>query len=134
MGNDIRVLDAEEREKAMNYPPGWTRGLRMKSKSVEDSRCHAIGNGFHIPSVALLIAILFHLPGTLGHEQSQQPSWAAQHVPGSVFDPSHAGLRRHCTTSSTFMEDVLSMFPPGFFPGRKVAKARSSWRRSNGIS
>ena len=68
----LRVLDAEEREQAMCYPPGWTRGLRTNGKSEEDSRCHAVGNGFHIPSVALLMAILFHLPGTLADPQGQK--------------------------------------------------------------
>ena len=125
-GNQMRVLDADERESVMGYPPGWTRGLRKKGQSVEDSRCHAIGNGFHLPSVALLIAILFQFPGTLGHEQIQQTSWAEHHVPGSVFDSTHPGLHKHCTTSNEFMTDVLSMFPPSFFPKRKVDKARSS--------
>ena len=84
---ELRVLDADERERAMDYPPGWTSRLRMQGRSVEDSRCHAIGNGFHISSMALLIALLFSLPGTFGHRPCQQPTWAAQHIPGSIFDP-----------------------------------------------
>ena len=123
---ELRVPDADERERAMDYPPGWTSGLQLRGRSVEDSRSHAIGNGFHIPSVALLIALLFSLPGTFGHRPCPQPSWAAQHIPSSIFDPNHPSLEQHCTSGQAMMDDVLSMFPLDFFPGRKVAKARDS--------
>ena len=60
---ETRTINAEERAHMMGYPKNWTRGLNMchQGRDEEYSRCHAVGNGFHLPSVKLLLVIIFGL-------------------------------------------------------------------------
>ena len=58
-----RPLCAEEREVLHGFPKDF--GLDMtedaKTQSNESRRCSAVGNGFHIPSLKLLLALLLNL-------------------------------------------------------------------------
>lgn len=59
---DIRVLNANEREKMMGFPAGHTIQMCKKmpetkqdQDQAEDMRCSAIGNSFHVGVVACLL-------------------------------------------------------------------------------
>ena len=58
-GGRHRTLSSEERAQVMGYPKDWTKNVAMPGKSEEYARCHVAGNGFHVPSVTLLIASIF---------------------------------------------------------------------------
>ena len=58
-GKRMRQPTAAEREALMGYPKRWCEGLKLPNKSTEQSRCHAVGNDFHLPSVDLILRIIF---------------------------------------------------------------------------
>ena len=123
----LRVLSAAERERLMGYPPDWTAPLRAQRQSQEDVRCHAIGNGFHIPSILLILAIMVQPVQGVGVSQAPVAgAWRQQHAARTVFDPDHPPGADHQTDARRLLEDVQAMFPEHFFPQnrmKKVAKA-----------
>ena len=66
------TLNTEDRERIMGYPQAWAIWYTTKGKDEESSRSGTIGNGIHLPSVALLLIVAFNLPtgGT---------AWASEH-------------------------------------------------------
>ena len=87
-----------------------------------------MGNTFHVPSVVLFLAMLFHLPYAPG------PADAYQYVPGSWSD-AHASQRiwnndvlrglAPPTTAAAVLDDMLLLFPHGFFCPHAVLEARA---------
>ena len=142
-GDELRVLNADERESIMGYPAKYTATLRVPGKCREDARCHAIGNGFHIPSVALVLAIILHLPvatGSLcvsqhvGLARSLQPGSPAPSSPttswrpltdNTEFDRDHDRLFEHRSNAKDLLDDVCRMFPLGFFPRGMLRRAQA---------
>ena len=57
---DYRPLSADEREVLMGIPRGYTKALRPGARDLcsEDARKSAVGNGFHVPSIVLLLSLL----------------------------------------------------------------------------
>ena len=154
----LRVMDADEREAIMGYPAGYSNNLQIKGKSCEDARCHAIGSGFHLPSVMLLLAIVLGLPaastasssGPMSSStscSSSRPScpisssspssccaWPASFVHNTEFDQRCGNLDHHATTGEAMMTDIDSMFPHQFFPCKARQRAleklqKIDWRR-----
>ena len=71
-GSDGRPLNIEEAEELMGYPAAYTASLQPRAtESANMARRHAVGNGFHIPSVALLLSLL-----VLPHRTAATP-WGA---------------------------------------------------------
>ena len=55
----FRPLTAAEREELHGLPPGYTDNLELpRHSSVEDARCSAVANGWHIPSAKLALCLL----------------------------------------------------------------------------
>ena len=111
----------------MGFASGYTAALRIKDKSVEDSRCWAIGNTFHIPSICLCLFMPFAGPA---HSASTQHGadprhWYNAHVPHSIWNPAHPRLTDKQAKAGDVMADVCSVFPAGFFPGQQLAVATS---------
>ena len=107
----LRVLNAEERESLMGYPQGWTAHLRTHACSEEDTRCHEIGCGVHLPSIMLLLTVLFHLPHAACSQTIAGVEWSSTHIPGSAFDVSANHLNTHATTPEALVADIISMLP-----------------------
>ena len=131
---ELRVLDAEERERLMGYPPNTLKGLQMRQRNSEDTRCHAVGNGFHLPSVMLLIAVIFGLPQAVASSAIPASAWPLHHITGTTFDAKCGKLSSHATSPSALMADVVDMFPPDFFPAKRLHRAEQrlaavDWRR-----
>ncbi len=56
-------VSADDREVLHGFPKGFGRKLHGKGdEPQEDARCRAIGQGFHIPSVMLVLVLLLNLP------------------------------------------------------------------------
>ena len=55
-----RPLSASEQEVLMGIPPGYTEALRpgARDSCLEDARKPAVGSGFHVPSIVLLLSLL----------------------------------------------------------------------------
>ena len=71
-GSEGRPLNIEEAEELMGYPAAYTASLQPRAtESANMARRHAVGNGFHIPSVALLLSLL-----VLPHRTAATP-WGA---------------------------------------------------------
>ena len=96
-GARARALAADEREVLMGFPQGFTASLaRGPHASVEDARRHALGNTFHVPSVMLVLFVLFGgsfvggaaapgLEDVPAPTSAQRWDWATQHAPGTVW-------------------------------------------------
>ena len=58
---EARPLDVAACEELMGYPEGYTESLKpMAGKSKKMARRHAIGNGYHVPSIVVLLALLIN--------------------------------------------------------------------------
>eukprot|EP00972_Heterocapsa_arctica_P071457 10556281-Heterocapsa_arctica.AAC.1 len=83
-GNEARPLEPEEREALHLLPAGYTKLLKpARAQSGADARDSAIGNGFHIPSIILLLGIMYHsttaATGTVGQRGTVKvKTWAEE--------------------------------------------------------
>ena len=71
----VRPLSAGEEELLMGYPRGYTRHIIPPSSFELDQRAYrrrAIGNGFHIPSILILLGFL--IPELAVHVVSASPT------------------------------------------------------------
>ena len=65
---------------------------------LEDARCSALGNTFHIPSVMLFLALLLnlpHVPGAIDCRALPPGSWSSLHAPLGVYPGSGEGWILH---------------------------------------
>ena len=139
-----RPMRATEREAMMGYPRGWTAGLKSNKLFSEDARCSAIGNGFHVPSIVLLLVILFQLtepadatavlPHALGASSpssahSNSFSWSADFSAGTFLDSDHIASGTQHLSADKLFRDICDMFPPGFFPKQLCKRARAGLER-----
>ena len=129
-----RPLNAAERERAMGFPRNYTRGLTLPGKNSEDSRCHALGNTFHVPSILLMLLLLFDLswaihPQQAAAETAEDSNWAQAHLRGSLWDTNHPDVQACARNSSDTFEDILSMFPQNFFPRSRIRKSRTAFKK-----
>ena len=143
--DQLRVLTAGERERLMGYPDGWTQPLRARGPK-EDARCHAIGNGFHIPSILLIITIMLQPTSATTHTHTMQDGdWKQKHTAGTIFQDARAQTNDTTVSSEELLDDVCSMFSPDFFPQTRLRRARkrlaqvdwpelSYWRRWSGTN
>ena len=95
----LKQPSVADRESLMGFPAGYTsdlarRGVGSADPSGEYQRRSAVGNSFHLPSVALLYALLIAPSGAgalpivgIVHppSRSEQFEHAHQHALGSVF-------------------------------------------------
>ena len=97
---------------------------------MEDGRCHALGNGFHIPSILLILAVMLQkaVAGVGFQPQPVAGQWAELHASRTIFADS--ALCRDCASNPhALMTDVLSMFP-AVFPTQAYSASFSSPRSS----
>ena len=119
-----RPLTADEREELMGLPHQYTQALQPRQGvSHEDARCSAIGNGWHVPTMTMLLFVLLqqatslHIPRPLRNESAIPPgSWRAQHIPGSFWDLESETLPEDCIPTDFLMKHATDMFPVSFFP------------------
>ena len=59
--NEARPLNPEESEDVSGFPRGYTAALKdPKGGSNKNVRLSALGNSFHVPSIILILALLFN--------------------------------------------------------------------------
>ena len=129
-----RPLSVTECEDLMGYPPSYTEPLAPPGKgSKRMARRHAIGNGYHIPSIAVLLSLLI-CPGPKlaasaaapswmqppGPSRGEADKWEEQHASGTIWARNWADGREPVTTAAQAGEQALSLFAPGFFEPPKA--------------
>ena len=105
-GHTARQLTADETEVSMGLPECYSRQLKKGPfPDVETARCHAIGKSFHVPSIVVIITLLFkftqvavagipedwrvHLPTSV-----QRHHWQQEHIQGTIWDSVHSAIER----------------------------------------
>ena len=46
----------------MGYPRDWCKGVQVPTMNEDSARAHVVGNGFHLPSIRLLLVVLLGRP------------------------------------------------------------------------
>ena len=144
-GSDWRTLSAAERELLMGFPQAYTAELKSnfdhdhkqyQHENLEDFRCHAIGNSFHVPSVMLILALLLHMPtmpnADRPHDEGLPESdtdacldaWPRGFVEGSCWDDEVMHTFQTEKTAEGILHDMLNLFPKGFFPEAAVQEVQ----------
>ena len=132
---ELRTFTADEREALHATPVGYTRGL-AGARGEEDARAHAIGNGFHVPSIVLLLAVTFRTMVRASASSACWPTstaqgwapateceeWANAHVTGTLWDW-EAALPTDITPD-VLVDGVVGLFPNEVYPEDMVEKAR----------
>eukprot|EP00971_Amphidinium_carterae_P349379 6490989-Amphidinium_carterae.1 len=104
-GEHARPLTATERESLMGLPMGYTAGLD------EDRRCSAIGNGFHIPSVIVMLLLVLNIPHALACQAQHQVSSTSLGL-DLPFLPSVPPPM----TSDKLLDGIVALFDVDTFP------------------
>ena len=113
----------------MGFPVGYTSDLARggggpADPSDEYQRRSAAGNSFHLPSVALLYALLlapagagaFPIDGALrAPTRYEQFGHVHQHSVGSVFSPTWSAPDHFVRTSVQIFDEAIAMFPSHAF-------------------
>eukprot|EP00971_Amphidinium_carterae_P350273 6491465-Amphidinium_carterae.1 len=109
----FRTLSAREREVLMGLPFDYTAGL------TEDRRCSAIGNGFHVPSVIIVLLLLLGIPHALAVATiASLPSVCDHNLPFL--------LAPHAMSSDELLDGMLSLFDVDTFTMHDIDAARTS--------
>ena len=135
-GNQARPTTPEESEEVMGFPRGYTEGLKApKGKCSKDARQGALGNSFHVPSIVLLLALLFNplapveaagassFLRTRRPDRRSQDEWEAAHANGTVWEE---GRERGKVDGRKLMTEAVELFEPGMIGsemGEHVNKA-----------
>eukprot|EP00971_Amphidinium_carterae_P184535 3663563-Amphidinium_carterae.1 len=116
-GAESRTLSAREREMLMCLPYDYTAGL------TEDRRCSTIGNGFHVPSIIVMLLLLFGIPHALASQ-----TFSA--LPADC-GPDLAFLMRPADTMTPhqLLNGMLDLFDVGTFVESDIQTTRSSLAR-----
>eukprot|EP00971_Amphidinium_carterae_P083264 1647994-Amphidinium_carterae.2 len=113
-GAESRTLSAREREALMCLPYDYTAPFN------EDRRCSAIGNGFHVPSVIIILLLLFGIPHALAAQTlSALPATCDSHL---AFLP-------HPTETMTpheLLDGILGLFDVGTFVDTDIQATKVS--------
>jgi hypothetical protein len=145
-GDQGRALAPEEAEELMGLPRGYTQEIPATSKGGANmARRHAIGNGFHIPSIILLLSLLVsphtatsslaQRSGALHSQegrQAGQQQWAERHSKGTIWDDERLG-QLPTRLADALLDEALGLFPASLFrappaPEGAVRRARESLR------
>eukprot|EP00971_Amphidinium_carterae_P206953 4106082-Amphidinium_carterae.1 len=88
----------------MGLPLDYTAGLD------EDRRCSAIGNGFHIPSVVVMLLLVLNIPHALACQAQQHVfTPGARQLPFLLSAPSPL-------TSDQLLDGIVALFDIDTFP------------------
>ena len=107
----------------MGYPHDWCKGVQVPGMNEDSARAHIVGNGFHLPSIRLLLVVLLGRPlyatSPDEGEIAEHNEWITRDATDTPFDPNYERLQQVATDSDEFFTDVLELFTKGFFPTRK---------------
>jgi hypothetical protein len=111
-----RPLSADEREQLHGLPPAYTDRLQG------NARLSAIGNGWHLPSIVLLLFILLQ-PVTAGHVPAPQFCNPVDFVPAAASHVSVPPNPSDFLSGVGLLDGILALFPRSFFPEEFVEHA-----------
>ena len=129
-GEAARSLSPEEAEDVMGFPKGYTKNLRTgNGQTVHDARLSAIGNSFHIPSVVLLLALLFNplapadaaaLIPAMNVEsltKTEKDEWEKKYTAGTEYSGDGRGM---VTDGAGIAWAAVAMFKPTMLAGMEA--------------
>ena len=134
-----RPLSASEREDLHSLPADYTKPLRPSiGVSHEDTRCTAIGNGWHVPTITLMLFLLLQCvnavtlpPQLVSRDTMPQGRWAEIHATGTFWDLSRPLPAGDLLSVDRVMNEAVAAFPAGFFPAASLARFESELRQIN---
>ena len=119
--NAVRPLNAEESEELMGLPRSYTGTLQPNTgQTQDDARLSAIGNTFHVPSIVLLLALLFNPlspADACAHDLStraymldapQCDEWEEKYASGSIW--TQATATQCSNTGGNILREAISLF------------------------
>ena len=122
-GAAARPLSVEESEEVMGFPRGYTAKLDSKGRdSRENARLHALGNTFHVPSIVILLALLFNplAPSDAALQESflcsmapgreDRDAWERRFAEGTVWDEDI--IRNGAKMHANIVEEACALFDP----------------------
>ena len=121
----FQQLSADDREVLMGFQKGYTNDLARRGASGSDPsgefrRRSAVGNSFHLPSIALLYALLIAPSGAgalpvLGApappSRPAQVEHARMYSANTVFSPAWLAPDHLRRTGEQLFDEAISMFP-----------------------